>query len=88
MTMRRVTVPGIVMLLAGLTWAPAAAPVAKKALTPRALRTEIEALKPAKHVWRAIAWKTCPLEALKASRQQNKPVLVWVFLGVPTDERC
>jgi hypothetical protein len=58
------------------------------ARTPEALRAEIDALKPARHVWRAIAWKTCPLEALKEAREQKKPVIAWVFLGIPTDERC
>ncbi len=53
-----------------------------------ALRAEVEALRPANHVWRAIPWKTCPLEALKAAREEKKPIITWVFLGVPTDERC
>lgn len=61
---------------------------AGRAKSPQALQAEIEALKPAKHVWRAIAWKTCPLEALKAAREQKKPLITWVFLGTPTDERC
>jgi hypothetical protein len=56
--------------------------------SPAALKAEIEALKPARHVWRSIAWKTCPLEALNEARRQNKPVIAWVFLGIPTDERC
>ena len=29
-----------------------------------------------------------PLEALKESREQKKPVIIWVFLGNPKDERC
>ena len=61
---------------------------ARKAATPDALKADIDVLKPANHVWRAIAWKTCPLEALNASREQKKPIIVWAFLGVPTDERC
>src|SRR5437870_1222868 len=45
----------------------------KPTLTPvDVLKAEIDALKPAKHVWRAIDWKTCPLEALRASREQKK----------------
>jgi hypothetical protein len=56
--------------------------------TPEALKADILSLKPADHVWRAIAWKTCPLEALKESREQKKPIIAWVFLGIPTDERC
>jgi hypothetical protein len=82
------TVPGLALLFATVACALPAPPAAKKAATPEALQAEIESLKPARHVWRAIGWKTCPLEALKASRQQKKPVLAWVFLGVPTDERC
>lgn len=77
-----------VLLLAGFGGVQPPTPAAKPAGTPDALKAEIDALKPADHVWRAIAWKTCPLEALKASREQKKPVLAWVFLGVPTDERC
>ncbi|MSR33087.1 MAG: hypothetical protein EXR99_16480 [Gemmataceae bacterium] len=86
--MLRVTALAMVVgLLASAVWA-GETPTDKKANSPEALKAEIEALIPAKHVWRAIHWKTCPLEALKASREQNKPVITWVFLGVPTDERC
>ncbi len=53
-----------------------------------ALRAEIEALRPANHPWRAIAWKACPLAALTEAREKNRPVLAWVFLGSPIDERC
>jgi hypothetical protein len=53
-----------------------------------ALKADIEAMRPARHVWREIAWKNCPLEALKEAREQKKPVLIWVFLGSPSDERC
>jgi hypothetical protein len=63
-------------------------PATGKAATLETMRAEIEALKPANHVWRAIAWRTCPLEALKSARQEKKPIITWVFLGVPTDERC
>jgi len=52
------------------------------------LRKQVDELRPENHVWREIAWKTCPLEALKESREQKKPVLIWVFLGNPSDERC
>jgi hypothetical protein len=52
------------------------------------LQARIEALKPAKVVWREIQWFDCPLEALRQSRAQKKPVIVWVFLGNPKDERC
>ena len=79
---------GSVVLLAGLAWAPAGVTAAEKAATPAALKAQVEALRPANHIWRAIAWKTCPLEALKEAREQKKPVIVWVFLGIPTNERC
>jgi hypothetical protein len=71
----------VALLLAGIAWA-------QETRTPETLKAEIEDLKPARHLWRAIDWKTCPLEALKAARKQSKPVIAWVFLGIPTDERC
>jgi hypothetical protein len=76
------------LLCAGLAGAEPGSAPARKAATPAALKADLETLKPANHVWRAIPWKTCPLEALKASREQKKPILAWVFLGIPTDERC
>ena len=76
------------LLLAGALGAQSPPGTARKEKSPDALKAEIEALRPARHVWREIPWKTCPLEALKASREQKKPVIAWVFLGVPTDERC
>ena len=85
--MRKTMAASCLTLLAGLAWCPGPVISAKES-TPVALRAEIEALKPAKHAWRQIAWKTCPLEALKAAREQKKPVIAWVFLGLPTDERC
>lgn len=87
--MRRLPIFGsMVVLLAGVAWAEEPPIAVKTATTPEVLRAEIEALKPAPHAWRAIAWKTCPLEALRQARQQRKPVIAWVFLGIPTDERC
>jgi hypothetical protein len=55
---------------------------------PEALRAEVEALRPPRVVWRDIAWKSCPLEALKEAREKNRPIITWVFLGSPVDERC
>ncbi len=76
------------LLFAGLTAVLQSAAAAQDVPSPDALRAEIEALKPAHHVWRAIAWTTCPLEALQESREQKKPLIAWVFLGTPSDERC
>jgi hypothetical protein len=76
------------LLLAGMGGAQQPPATATKTLAPETLRAELKALKPAEHVWRQIHWKTCPLEALNESRQQKKPVITWVFLGTPADERC
>jgi hypothetical protein len=86
--MKRVIAGAGVLMFASLVWGQQPIDRAKKAVTPESLQAEIEALEPADHVWRAIAWKTCPLEALKAAREQQKPIIAWVFLGTPTDERC
>ena len=60
-----------------------------EALSPEALRTEVAALKKEDVAWRKIAWKTCLLDGLKASREQNKPVMLWIFIDRPIDdERC
>ncbi len=56
--------------------------------TIESMKADIEAMRPAKHAWRDVAWKVCPLEALRESREKKRPVLVWVFLGNPNDERC
>jgi hypothetical protein len=77
-----------ILLSVNLVWAQQSARLPTKTSTPEALKADIAALKPVDHVWRAIPWKICPLEALKASREQKKPIIAWVFLGIPTDERC
>lgn len=55
---------------------------------PDTLKANIKSLRPENHTWRKIPWQNCPLEALKESRDKKKPVLIWVFLGKPSDERC
>jgi len=72
---------------AGMSRQPARAPGTPRA-SPETLQAEIAGLKPARHAWREIAWKNCPLEALQESRERDRPVLAWVFLGNPADERC
>lgn len=73
----------------GIAWAQGNTKTAKPPeMTLEALKAEVEALKPEKLAWSQIAWKNCPLEALKDAREKNRPVLTWVFLGNPTDERC
>ena len=57
--------------------------------SPEALLTAVDALKKQDVAWRKIAWKTCLLDGLKASREQNKPIMLWVFIDRPIDdERC
>ena len=55
---------------------------------PDACQREIESLRPDDLVWKKAGWLNCPLEALRRSRAENKPIVVWVFLGNPSDERC
>ena len=54
-----------------------------------ALQAEVDALKKKDVAWRKIQWKTCLLEGLKASREQKKPLMLWIFIDRPIDdERC
>jgi Spy/CpxP family protein refolding chaperone len=58
-------------------------------LAPDALREQVAALNKEDVSWRQIAWKTCLLEGLQASREQNKPIMLWIFIDRPIDdERC
>jgi hypothetical protein len=53
------------------------------------LQTRVESLRAPSVAWRKIAWKSCLLEGLKASREQKKPALLWVFIDRPVDDaRC
>jgi hypothetical protein len=60
-----------------------------KRLSPEAVRAKFAALKKEDVAWRTIRWKTCLLDGLKASREQNKPIMLWIFIDRPIDdERC
>jgi len=60
-----------------------------KTLSLDALQREVDDLKKEGVAWRKIAWKTCLLDGLKASREQKKPIMLWVFIDRPIDdERC
>ena len=53
------------------------------------LQKQIDELKVEKVAWRQIEWKTCILDGLKASREEKKPIILWVFIDRPVDdERC
>ncbi len=77
----------VALLLATSLWAQQAPGPGKAAKTPKTLKAEIEALKADKVVWREIQWKSCLLEGLKESREKNKPMLLWVFIDRPADDR-
>ncbi|MCL6502774.1 MAG: hypothetical protein K6T86_08820 [Pirellulales bacterium] len=57
--------------------------------TREQIEAEVESLRVRDVPWRQISWHTCLLRGLKQSREQGKPVLLWVFIDRPTDdERC
>ena len=64
-----------------------AADLPKKPESPRALKAKIEGLRAEKVAWRQIQWKACLLEGLKESREKKRPMLVWVFIDRPADDR-
>jgi hypothetical protein len=58
-------------------------------LSPDRLLAEVEGLKTVDVAWRKIPWKNCLLDGLTASREQDKPVICWVFIDRPVDDdRC
>ena len=58
-------------------------------IDPDAIKSEIEAMRVKDVAWRQIEWKTCLLDGLKASREQKKPLVLWVFIDRPVDDkRC
>ncbi len=64
-------------------------PDKKTSQLPDAIRDQVVALKKEDVAWRHIEWKTCLLDGLQASREQNKPIMLWVFIDRPIDdERC
>jgi hypothetical protein len=87
--MKRAMAGIMVLLGAGMTGAQPVPDPVKQAKTLETLKVEIEALKPTNVAWRQIAWKSCLLEGLKASREQKKPMILWVFIDRPADDqRC
>jgi hypothetical protein len=52
------------------------------------LRAEVETLIATADVpWRQIAWESCLLNGLKESGAKQKPLLLWVFIDRPADDR-
>ncbi len=57
--------------------------------TPSEIEAAVSALKAKDVAWRRIDWKTCLLDGIKASRDQHKPMILWIFIDRPIDdERC
>lgn len=53
------------------------------------LRVQVEDIRATDVAWRKIEWKTCLLEGLRQSREQRKPIVLWIFIDRPIDdERC
>ena len=53
------------------------------------LKQSVDALKREDVAWRKIKWETCLLSGLQRSRNEQKPLILWVFIDRPTDdERC
>ena len=53
------------------------------------LRAEIEAMIVKDVAWRMIPWKTCLLDGIAASKKEKKPIIFWVFIDRPVDDkRC
>ena len=77
----------IAMTVSCGTAAESREPVRRTSFT--ALQGEVQSLKVEKVAWRKIQWKTCLLDGLKASREQKKPLMLWIFIDRPIDdERC
>ncbi len=61
----------------------------KQLKSAAAVEAEVDALKKRDVAWREIRWKICLLEGLQASREQKKPLMLWIFIDRPIDdERC
>ena len=65
------------------------APAKPVILSPEALTSKVQALKQEQVAWRKVEWRTCLIEGLKESREQGKPIMLWIFIDRPIDdERC
>ena len=60
-----------------------------EAVNLEALKKQVETMRVKEVAWRKIDWKTCLLDGIQASREQNKPIVLWVFIDRPVDDkRC
>src|ERR1051326_8508423 len=84
--MKRVITTMTILLCASMAGAQLPPDLGKQAKTLAMLKAEIEGLRSTDVAWRKIAWKSCLLEGLKASREQKKPMILWVFIDRPVDD--
>lgn len=62
---------------------------AQEAAKGEPLQAQIDALKAPKPAWREIRWRSCLADGLRESAEKKKPVLLWVFIDRPVDDkRC
>jgi len=53
------------------------------------LEAEIATMRVEDVAWRKIDWRTCLLDGLGESRAEDKPIILWVFIDRPVDDkRC
>ena len=73
---------GVAAILSMGTWA-------QDASKADPLKAQIDALKAPKVAWREILWRSCLADGLRESAEKKKPVLLWVFIDRPVDDkRC
>lgn len=64
-------------------------PAMLDASSPDELNAMVDGLRAPDVAWRKIPWKTCLLEGVRESRDQKKPIILWVFIDLPVDDkRC
>ena len=63
------------------------APELPEAATPEELKSRIDQWRAPDVAWRKIQWKTCLLEGIAASAEEKKPIIVWMFIDLPRDDR-
>ena len=61
----------------------------ESAKSRKQLLAHVQSLQVQQVAWRSIPWKTCLLDGIRESREQNKPIMLWIFIDRPIDdERC
>ena len=93
MMLRALWMAGAAMLVVaprGFAAPPADAfPSADAVWSPDKIAAAVRSLHKQDVPWRRIEWETCLLDGLQTSREQNNPVVLWIFIDRPIDdERC